>query len=192
MMHLRGFGRAVNENALFKEKNFEEGIDSFEMPSPGEIKRIDRMCAAAGLGRNAQRRTYNGHRWNCPICRDIQESALDGWWERAGVPASEWPRDMCPTSVVVKTKRFYNIPVFLRISKVVDDYWIVGLSTWRSQRSFVCDGLRGLESMITATVAPLVRELVEYEGHRKTLAASMKEIKKTEWRLQMLGRVNFP
>lgn len=202
MINLRGFGRPINEASMFQEiATLEDDLDSFEMPTPEETKAIDGMCSAAGIGdipRSATFADRTAHFWRCPLCRKIYwkvdslSSTYMAWWEKNGATKQKWNHNGCPTSVIEKRKKFYNLVFSLRVSKLVNDRWLVNLSTRRSNRAFMCDGLGGVQTIISATVAPFIKELNKYEQDRKALAGKLREMRAIRNRVIGLGKSGKP
>lgn len=154
---------------------------------PEERRRLDSICSGAGVRLTKTEDFWQGHRWECQVCNDVDaDKELNKWWKSHGV-APQGP--LCPIIAYVRKRNFYNVSLKLNVIKLQEDYWRVVLATWPTVRIFRCDGLRGVNALMTGTVFPLFKELADYEVRCKELSKETKEMNRRHSELARLAKV---
>lgn len=200
----------ANESAgaLFSEVDgVSPDLSAYEPPTPGEQARLAGMCRQAGFMARPRKDGHNGHSYTtCHLCGrspDVPSTdELQKWWSDAGLVVNIPLRTMtilgrhnlgirnimCPTNMFLKAATFGDIRVYLAVSRLADDWWQVRLSTWFQERTFRCDGMAGVQAVLSGPVAELTSKMEDYAVRLDRLKDEMRELELEKSQLMEIGK----
>jgi hypothetical protein len=196
MIHIRGMDEAAGAGLFKRVGSVEPNISAYEMPTAGEVRWLDGICSQISFMPHTSlgHKVYpgSGHDHDCALCDRTPPSR--NWWDQMRTkPADGYHDAMCPTSSYVRARKCCDIFFFIRVSKLVDDYFQLTLtSDFGAGRTYRCDGLEGVKAAV-ADLGPILGLMAAYEQRSedmKKIESELSRIKRNLRRLDVVQPAN--